>query len=182
MDDLVTERLVLHPLSVLEAERVAAGEPAAGDLWAPGYPADGDMAGARRFLTTCSITGDPGPFGTYEIRRRTDGHAIGGLDFHSVPDEDLAVTIGYGLIPSVHGQGYASEALRGLLRYARARGVSRVQGDTDQDNIASQRVMTAVGMRLVAEDEALKYYRIVFPVDGKAADALRSWTDGRRAG
>ncbi|MEE1800845.1 GNAT family N-acetyltransferase [Streptomyces sp. JV176] len=182
MDDLVTERLVLHPLSALEAERVAAGEPADGDRWAPGYPTEGDVAGARRFLTTCSITGDPRPFGAYEIRRRADGHAIGGLGFHGVPDEDLAVTIGYGLIPSAHGQGYASEALRGLLRFARAGGVSRVQGDADHDNIASQRVMTAVGMRLVAQDEALKYYRIVWPVDEAAADALRSWTDGRRAG
>jgi hypothetical protein len=34
-----------------------------------------------------------------------------------------------------------------------------VKGDTDHDNLASQHVMTAVGMRLVAEDDLLKYYR-----------------------
>ncbi|MFD7089558.1 GNAT family N-acetyltransferase [Streptomyces sp. NPDC056652] len=169
MDDLVTERLVLHPLSVLEAERVAAAEPADGDLWAPGYPADGDMVGARRYLTTCAITGDPQPFGPYEIRRREDGYAIGGLGFHGAPDENLTVTIGYGLIPSEHGRGYASEALRELLRFARTSGITRVQGDTDHENTASQRVMTAVGMRLVSEDEQVKYYGIV-------------WADGRQAG
>ncbi|MFJ5227316.1 GNAT family N-acetyltransferase [Streptomyces sp. NPDC088400] len=160
MEDLVTARLVLHPLSAPEAERVAAGEPGDGDLWAPGYPTDGDLVGARRYLTTCSITGDPRPFGAYEIRRREDGYAIGGLGFHGAPDEDLRVTVGYGLIPSAHGQGYASEALRELLRFARARGITCVRGDTGHDNTASQRVMTAVGMRLVGEDEQLKYYRI----------------------
>jgi RimJ/RimL family protein N-acetyltransferase len=163
MDDLATERLVLHPLSVMEAERVAAGEPDGEDRWAPGYPADGDMVGARRFLTTCAITGDPQPFGAYEIRRREDGRAVGGLGFHSAPDEDGTVTIGYGLIPSAQGKGYASEALRELLRFARSRGITRVNGDADQDNVASHHVMSAAGMRLVSEDEDLKYYRITWP-------------------
>ncbi|QIQ07298.1 GNAT family N-acetyltransferase [Streptomyces liangshanensis] len=163
MEDLVTERLVLHPLSVMEAERVAAGEPDGEDRWAPGYPADGDMVGARRFLTTCAITGDPQPFGAYEIRRREDGRAVGGLGFHGAPDEDRAVTIGYGLIPSAQGRGYASEALRELLRFARSRGITRVDGDADHDNVASHRVMGAAGMRLVSEDAELRYFRITWP-------------------
>ncbi|MEW1720372.1 GNAT family N-acetyltransferase [Streptomyces sp. NPDC093109] len=169
MEDLVTARLVLHPLSVLEAERVAAGEPAPGDRWAAGYPTDGDMVGAGRYLTTCSITGDPQPFGPYEIRRRSDGLAIGGVAFHGAPDDDLSVTIGYGLVPSAYGRGFASESLRRLLRFARERGVLRVRGDTDHGNTASQRVMTAVGMRLVAEDERLKYYSVVWD-DGGAQE------------
>ncbi|MFJ2115726.1 MULTISPECIES: GNAT family N-acetyltransferase [unclassified Streptomyces] len=172
MGDLVTERLLLHPLTVREAERVTAGEPGAGDRWAPGYPTEGDIVGTRRFLTTCSITGDPRPFGPYEIRRREDGCAIGGLGFHGPPDDDLGVTIGYGLIPSAYGRGYASEALRALLRFAREHGVASVRGDTDQDNTASQRVMTAVGMRLVAEHERLRYYRIEWSDDDGTADPV----------
>ncbi|MFI5758548.1 GNAT family N-acetyltransferase [Streptomyces sp. NPDC051569] len=166
MDDLVTERLVLHPLSAVEAERVAAGEPEDGDRWAPGYPAEGDMVGARRYVTTCAITGDPRPFGAYEIRLREDGRAVGGLGFHGAPDEDLRVSIGYGLIPSARGRGYASEALRGLLEFARESGIARVEGDADRENTASQRVMTAAGMRLFAEDEELKYYRIAWTDEG----------------
>ncbi|MFJ4923951.1 GNAT family N-acetyltransferase [Streptomyces sp. NPDC088725] len=171
MNDLLTERLVLHPMSPLEAERVAAGEAADGDLWAPGYPAEGDMSGARLFLTACAITGDPRPFGAYEIRLRADGVAIGGIGFHGAPDDSGRVTIGYGLVPRARGNGYASEALRVLLEFARASGITRVLGDADQDNIASQRVMTTAGMRLVAEDAKLKYYRIDW--DGPAeSDAL----------
>lgn len=146
-------------MSAAEAGRVLAGE--RGDaLWAPGYPDTGDVAGARRFLNTCAESGDPQPFGAYELRRRADGYAIGGLGFHGVPDRTGTVTIGYGLVRSARGQGYAAEALRALLAFARQQGVTAAIGDTDQDNVASQRVMAAVGMRLVTEDEQLKYYRI----------------------
>jgi RimJ/RimL family protein N-acetyltransferase len=142
MDSLETARLVLHPMTIDEAKRVVAGEPDDAASWAPGYPTEGDVFAARR------------------LRRREDGKAIGGVGFHATPDNNGSVTIGYGLIPSVHGNGYASEALRALLDFAREVGVSSVHGDTNHDNISSQRVMTAAGMRLIAEDEKLKYYTI----------------------
>ncbi|MFE1784160.1 GNAT family N-acetyltransferase [Streptomyces sp. NPDC059506] len=160
MDDVMTARLVLHPISPAEAERVVAGRPGDGDRWAPGYPAEGDVSGAGRLLRACAETGDPRPFGTYEIRLREDGCAVGGVDFLGPPDEDGVVAIGYSLVPSVRGRGYASEALRALLHLARELGVSRVRGDADHGNAASQRVMAAAGMRLVAEDERVKYYEI----------------------
>ncbi|MYS87550.1 GNAT family N-acetyltransferase [Embleya scabrispora] len=160
MGDLETTRLVLHPLTVAETERVVIGTPADDAHWAPGYPTPGDVVGGRRFLETCASSGDPGPFGNYEIRRRADGRAIGGLGFHGAPDASGTVTIGYGLIPAARGHGYATEALRELLRFAREAGAIRVQGDTAHDNVASQHVMTAVGMRLTKEDAGLKHYAI----------------------
>jgi RimJ/RimL family protein N-acetyltransferase len=166
MDDLVTARLLLHPMNVGEAARVVTATPGDGDRWAPGYPADSDIGGARHFLGHCALTGDPQPFGNYEIRRRADGLAIGGLGFNRPPDEDGTTTIGYGLVPSARGRGYASEALRALLAFARERGLTCVQGDADHGNIASQRVMTAVGMRHVGDDDRVRYYEIVWPDDG----------------
>ncbi|MFF3957814.1 GNAT family N-acetyltransferase [Streptomyces sp. NPDC001890] len=160
MTDIETPRLLLRPMNGSDALRVISGTPGEGECWAPGYPSPGEMAAAERFLDTCATTGDPSPFGSYEIRRRTDGLVIGGLGFHGAPDENGEVTIGYGLVPSARGMGYASEALRALLLFAREQGVSRVHGDSDLDNTASQRVMEAAGMRLVRQDERLKYYRI----------------------
>jgi RimJ/RimL family protein N-acetyltransferase len=162
MGDLVTARLVLHPMTVSEAEQVVAGEPDSGARWAPGYPTHGDVFAARRFLETCANTGDPQPFGNYEIRCREDGQVIGGLGFHGPADENGSVTIGYGLIPSARGKGYASEALRGLLLFARTSGVTRVKGDTDHGNIASQHVMMAAGMRPAGEDERVRYFEIAW--------------------
>ncbi|WP_244419670.1 GNAT family N-acetyltransferase [Streptomyces hygroscopicus] len=162
MDDLVTARLILHPMSVVEAERMVAGTPRDSDRWPPGYPAEGEVKSAEDFLNRCAHSGNSQPFGPYEIRRRADGQAIGGLGFHGPPDDSGCVTIGYGLIPSTRGSGYASEALRELLLFARARGITRVKGDADHDNIASQRVMTAAGMLPAGEDERVKYYEVVW--------------------
>lgn len=160
MTDLVTERLVLHPISVDEAEQMVTGEPDADARWEPGFPTEGDVSVARRFLERCASSGDPQPFGPYVIRRRSDDRAIGGVGFHRPPDEQGSVTIGYGLVPSAQGKGYASEALRALLSLARARGVASVKGDADHDNTASQHVMRAAGMHPVGEDERVKYFAI----------------------
>ncbi|MEU8495687.1 GNAT family protein [Streptomyces lavendulae] len=162
MGDLVTARLVLHPMTGDEAGRLVAGEPPHGVRWAPGYPTDGDVVAAERLLRTLADTGDPGPFGSYEIRLREDGVAVGGAGFHGPADEDGRVTIGYGLVPSARGRGYASEALRALLVCARVHGVTCVRGDADHENIASHHVMTAAGMRPVGEDERVTYFEIAW--------------------
>ncbi|MFJ9776388.1 GNAT family N-acetyltransferase [Kitasatospora sp. NPDC101157] len=163
MDDLVTERLILRPLTPRQARRILAGPPGPEGQWAPGYPADGDLAGARRYLQVCAHHGDPQPFGAYEIRLRADGRAIGGAGFHAAPGPDGTATVGYGLIPGARGHGYATEALRALLELARVHGAARVVGDTDLDNTASQRVMTAAGMRPAGRDTHLAYYEITWP-------------------
>jgi RimJ/RimL family protein N-acetyltransferase len=156
MSDLLTERLILHPFTVAEAERVAAGAAGPEDNWAVDYPAEGDRVGAGMFVKR----GVAHPFGGYEIRLRTDGRAIGGIGFHGAPDEHGTAEIGYGLSPSARGRGYASEALRGILAAAPGWGVRRMIADTDLDNVPSQRVMEAVGMTLTGQDDQLKYYAI----------------------
>lgn len=161
--DVRTGRLVLHPLTVAEAERVAAAEPTTADRWAADYPTDGDRKDARDLLELCATAGDPAPFGGYEIRLRDDGTAIGGLCFHRPPDEHGAVTVGYGVVGSARGHGYATEALRALLAVARSAGARTVRGDADHDNVASQRVMHGAGMRHVRSDEKVRYYEITFP-------------------
>ncbi|MFE7713297.1 GNAT family N-acetyltransferase [Streptomyces sp. NPDC057486] len=170
MGDLVTPRLVLHPLSPAEAENVVAHRPGPGALWAPEYPTDGDKAGARHFLEHCADSGNPQPFGAYEIRLRQDGHAIGGVGFHGAPNAEGQVTIGYGLTPAARGKGYASEALRALLEFARDEGIAAVNGDADLDNIASHRVMVAAGMRFVRADDRVKYFLIEWSDTPEAPD------------
>ncbi|GAB2605188.1 hypothetical protein GCM10027168_42660 [Streptomyces capparidis] len=169
MDDLLTERLILHPLSPAEAERVAAREPGDGDLWSPGYPTTMDTEAAGSFLRRCAESGDQRPFGDYQIRRRDDGRAIGGLGFNGRPVNGVGV-IGYGLVHEVRGRGYASEALRRLLEFAREQGLTLVKGDADLDNTASQRVMEAAGMRYVGEDERVRYYEIAWPAPAGAGE------------
>jgi predicted acetyltransferase len=53
--------------------------------------------------------------------------------------------IGYAVVPWKRGRGYATEALRQILPYARAEGLARVQITCDDDNEASMRVILANG-------------------------------------
>ncbi|GAA2151670.1 hypothetical protein GCM10009760_47320 [Kitasatospora kazusensis] len=158
--DLLTDRLVLHPFTVAEARQVEAAERGPEHNWAPDYPAEGERTGARMFANAAEAYGDPHPFGGYEIRRASDGLAIGGIGFHGGPDEDGAVEIGYGLAESARRQGYAVEAVRRMIELAREQGVAKFLGNTDLDNIPSQRVMLSAGLSFVREDEQLKYYEL----------------------
>ncbi|WP_411084581.1 GNAT family N-acetyltransferase [Streptomyces sp. cmx-18-6] len=180
-DDLTTPRLTLHRLSPEEARELIEcgpqpGEPdqpgkpdqpggpdqSGGGLnaarWAPDYPDGGDVSAARRYLDSLARAGERPHPGVYEIRTREDGRAVGGVGFHGPADDTGSVTIGYGLVPSARGRGYASEALRAVLESARRSGIARVKGDADHDNTASHHVMTAAGMRRVGEDERVGYY------------------------
>ncbi|MFE7552251.1 GNAT family N-acetyltransferase [Streptomyces gardneri] len=160
ISSVATERLVLYPMSVGAAERVVAQEPGDGDLWAEGYPRDGDVRALTGFLRGVAERGDPGVFRHYEIR--LDGVVVGGIGFHGPPDEVGFATVGYGLVPGVRGKGYASEALRALIEVARQGGASGVKGDADITNPDSHRVMEAAGMPCVAEDDTLRHFSLGF--------------------
>ncbi|GHB73862.1 hypothetical protein GCM10010347_50100 [Streptomyces cirratus] len=162
-DTIRTPRLLLCPLDPAGAARIITGRPGPAERWGPGYPDDGDRAGAERFLRVVAEQGDPAPFGAYEIQLRADGQTVGGAGFHGPADARGRVTVGYGLIPAARGHGYAAEALRGLLEHARRHGARGVDGDTDLANSASQRVMAAAGMRCVREDGRLRYYAVSWP-------------------
>ncbi|MGW0120711.1 GNAT family N-acetyltransferase [Streptomyces sp. NPDC003327] len=169
--DVATERLLLRPLTVADADRVLAGEPAPGDRWEEGYPSVGDLGAMRRFLKVSEETGDPGVFGPYAVLLRDGGRTVGGIGFHGPPAEDGFATVGYGLAPGARGNGYATEALRALVDLARRAGAAGVKGDADLDNTASHRVMLAAGMRHVSDDEAVRRFRLEFDHGDASATA-----------
>lgn len=144
--DTMTNRLVLHAIDEIEAERILGGVPTVLDAWAPGYPFEGDLQAVGGFLAATVAAGDQRPWGYYQVRRREDGLAIGGIGFAGPPDASGTVEVGYGLIPDARGKGYAAEALRGMIAVARANGASRVIAETGSTNIASQRTLRNVGM------------------------------------
>ncbi|GAA2826524.1 hypothetical protein GCM10010441_58770 [Kitasatospora paracochleata] len=160
MNDLLTGRLIIRPLTAADAETIVADEAGSHPDWAPDYPAPGERIGARMFLKACAAIGDPQPFGNYEIRLRDHGTAIGGIGFHGGPDENGAVEVGYGLAESARGQGYAREALAAVVELARSHGAAAVLADTTHDNVPSQRVLLAAGLELVRQDDDLQYYRL----------------------
>jgi RimJ/RimL family protein N-acetyltransferase len=129
--------------------------------WAEGYPLDGDVRACAAYASHLPSTGGSdakSQFGYYQIVE--DGVAVGGIGFHG-PPSDGTVEVGYGVVPSVRGRGVATGALRQVLDLVRSfDGVTRVLGRTEEDNVASQKVMLAVGMQLVGQDKDFLHFRI----------------------
>ena len=160
MTDLHTQRLLLHPVDVAEGERIAARGPGSQDRWAADFPFDGDVLGVTAYLRATAAHGEQRPFGFYRITRTADGQAIGGIGFKGQPTNG-SVEIGYGLVPSARGAGYAAEALTALLVLAADHGLDRVLADTEHSNIASQRTLERAGFTRRRSDGELSFYEAV---------------------
>jgi RimJ/RimL family protein N-acetyltransferase len=71
---------------------------------------------------------------------------IGGVGACGLPDQEGTIVIGYSLLDQFHGQGYATEALRGFLDWAKADPRLRtVVADTLPHLVASIRVLEKNG-------------------------------------
>ena len=134
-----TDRLVLRPLSSARARTIVDGGREAD--WAPDYPTAGDVVVAGLVSGRQDL---PGVWGPWEVRTRPDGLLVGGAGFHG-PPVDGAVEVGYGLAASWRGRGLAREAVAGLLDLARSEGVDRVIAHVDRQNLASVRLLAALG-------------------------------------
>ena len=82
------------------------------------------------------------------------GAIIGGCGLHAV-DGDGPAEVGYWITPAAQGQGYAREALAGLLAIARMAGHRTLRGRHMVDNSASGRVLAAAGFRPTGSTSSL---------------------------
>ncbi|MCF8587809.1 GNAT family N-acetyltransferase [Gordonia liuliyuniae] len=152
--DLITKRLVLRPWSaddiaaVLEHRRMAH--------WADDFPAEGDAVIA-------GVIADgplrPEPHHRIIVERH-HGLAVGSISLLWPPSDDSAVELGYGVVPSRRGRGYASEAARAMIGLAMTSPhVVAVCAEVERTNPASARVLLNAGMRRCGEDSTRIRYR-----------------------
>lgn len=77
-------------------------------------------------------------------------HVIGTVGFHSPPDDDGRVEVGYRVEPAYRRRGVATEVVRALFDWAaREHGVTRFRASTAPDNVISQAVLAKFGFRQV---------------------------------
>jgi [ribosomal protein S5]-alanine N-acetyltransferase len=89
-------------------------------------------------------------WGHRQVVERASGLVVGGIGFFG-PPLDAEVEIGYGIVPSRQGRGYATEALLAMIAMAWADArVRTVVAGTDPGNVASQRVLEKAGFRRIA--------------------------------
>ena len=74
-----------------------------------------------------------------------DGTHIGELSFKGM-DSTGVVEIGYGISAGFEGNGYASEAVSAVVRWAAVQpGVTHIEAEAEAENLASQRVLAKCG-------------------------------------
>ncbi len=132
-------------LAVLLDAEVEAG-------WPPG---EYDREAQVFFRDRLAEGGDAavGWFGWYAVRRADAGRravVVGAGGFLGPPDDDGEVEIGFSVVDSWRGHGYASEMAEALVGVALAdRRVARIVAHTTEANVASCGVLRRVGLRRV---------------------------------
>jgi RimJ/RimL family protein N-acetyltransferase len=143
-----TDRLILRPAADADRAAVAAinGDPRVG-AWLGGVRSrtESDV-----FLDRVQAHDAEHGFGFWVVERTADARVIGMTGVWWVPPElDMAdtVEIGWRFAPDAWGQGYATEAARAALAYGfQTLGLAEIIAFTAGTNLASQAVMTRIGM------------------------------------
>lgn len=142
-----TARLLLRPVRPDDAEALAArrSDPdvAALQSWTSPYP----LERARHMIAEIGAVDHPrdGEWWMLTIAEADDTTAIGDLALHLGWD-GRAVEIGYTLARSAWGQGYAAEAVAGLVgRLWESDRVTRIHAAMHPDNVASAQVLERTG-------------------------------------
>jgi [ribosomal protein S5]-alanine N-acetyltransferase len=163
---IATDRLTIRPFSAADASDLHAylADPAV-YRFEPGAPIT--LPEAERLAEERAAGTD-----FWAIERTGAGTMIGHLYFaQSHPAEWRTWELGYIVSPAYQRQGYATEAVAALLRWAFAeRPIHRVVAHCNPDNPASWRLLERVGFRR----EALLRKNVSFR---RGADGAEVWTD-----
>jgi len=151
---LLTERLVLAPITAATVEAVMRGdralaeallEAALPEAW-PGAKLIHQGFGASLEL----VRADPAKrlWGDRVVMPRGERRVIGSVIFHGRPDDDGVAEVGYGIEEASRRRGFATEATRACVEWALAQpGVRAVTATTHPLNLASLRLIEKLGMR-----------------------------------
>lgn len=138
-------RLQLRPMPWAAVEAIVNGDRLPD--WADDFPNDGDLVIAG-MLFKSGPPQSPGPWGHYQVVERAGGTVVGGIGFFG-PPEGGVTEIGYGIVPSRQGNGYATEAVNAMVAIAWEQPeTAAVIANTDAGNVASQRVLQKAGFVL----------------------------------
>lgn len=137
---IVLRRISATAGEALRVNQIPPGLPVAAD-----YPTE-FSAGVGRHA------GDGGALGPFFLHRAEDDVVVGEIGGGFIAPG--VVEIGYAVVASCWGRGYATEAVRALVERARAvPTVERIVGHTPLDRPASGRVLEKAGFTMVGQEE-----------------------------
>ncbi len=145
-----TDRLHLHSLSPELVALLVAGNLAGARALDPPYDIEDQTFGdsmsvlvRRHGQLTADPSEQPWLYRVAVLRGTRQVVARGG--FHSPPDAEATVEIGYSTAVEHRRRGYALEVARGLLGWAGERGAARCLASVRPDNVPSLATITRLG-------------------------------------
>ena len=156
--EIITERLLLRPIRPEDLEEYYqfSGDP---DITMMIFLPHSSMDETREFLDKYSKEWDKERPVLMEYSVVYQGHVIGGVDLEYL-ESTGEYEIGWELNRDYRGKGFATEAARGLIRYAfEELGIRTIIAHCDTRNIASENVMKKLGMTLVDNTGTRTYPR-----------------------
>lgn len=147
MPSLDTERLLLRPLCVSDAEDMydyaRRSDVTEYLLWS----AHPDVTYTRDYLSYIEERYTAGRFYDWAVVDKKSGRMIGTCGFTAIDAPNDAGEIGYVLHPDYHGKGVATEAATRVLRFGfEELGLHRIEAKFMMGNDASLHVMEKLGM------------------------------------
>ncbi len=118
---------------------------------------------SREHLTRCMAQADQQPRTSYDLGvvLKATNQVIGGISLGMVDQERDEGAFSYLFNRAVWGQGYATEALRAMVRFGFEQlALTRLADGCDVENIASARVMEKCGFRCVGEKDGERFYAL----------------------
>lgn len=153
---ITTDRLILRPATAQIARADADGSDEFGPMlgvvvpksWPPELYGDHRQKLAEILEASPHESGWWGWYITYSIEGLPAGTLVGSIGFAGPPDENNHVQVGYAILQDFRGQGFATEALGGLIDWAfENTNVERITGETFDDMPVSISVMTRNRMK-----------------------------------
>lgn len=129
----------------------------------------------RRRLEQVASDPDCAPWLLRAMVRRETNELVGRIGFHGKPGDNSlaapdAVELGYAVQPAFQRQGYAEEAIRGMIAWARARSVDHFVVSIGTNNRPSLALATKLGFteaaRVIDDEDGPE---IVFELRGPEA-------------
>ncbi len=133
---VTTERMIISPISDEEIQAIIVKEP------------DNEMKKAyTEMLEGCKNNPDQRIWhAIWQMRLKDESNqVVGELSFKGL-NPNKAVEIGYGVRPEFEGKGFMTEAVTAMAKWASTQsGVLSIEAETEDNNIASQRVLQKSG-------------------------------------
>jgi RimJ/RimL family protein N-acetyltransferase len=148
---LETERLILRSFTEDDLENLVEldSDPHVMHFLTGGRPTPRSVIEREILPRFLRYEGPSEAFGHWAAIEKATGRFVGWFDFHP-PEGSEDPELGYRLLRSAWGKGYATEGSRALLQKGFGElHVDRVTAETMAVNIASRGVMEKVGMKLV---------------------------------